>query len=398
MSPRALVGVLGVLALLGCGDKEAPHEEAEHDDGTEHHDEGDEEGAVQLSPEQTRAAGITTARVEVRRETAVLEANGQIEPAADREARIGARVPGRITKLQANVGDVVKKGQTLAVVESPELGRAKADFIAARMTAQVARETADREKQLFDRKISSEKEWRNAEADAIRAEAEKEAAENRLHALGVSDAQLPGKVEHFTSTISATTPIAGVVVERSVTLGETVDPEDTLFVVMDLEEVWILVDVFERDLAQASLGQKVTVSVAAYPEQEFKGEVSHIGSVIEPRSRAVKVRVVLANPDHRLKPGMFARVVLAGTRGEEHEHLFVPVAAVQRTEAGPIVFVPGREPGTYVARKVRTGHEVGESIAIESGLTAGETVVASGSFILKSELQKGSLGERGHGH
>lgn len=378
-------------------DKEGEHEEGEHEEEGHDEDHGSER-VIHLNADQVKAAGIKTARASVRKEVAALEANGQIGAAEDRQARIGVRVPGRITSLKAGVGDKVKKGQTLAYVESADLGGAKADYVAAKAAAQLARENADREKQLFEKKISSESEWRKAESEAVRTAAELQAAENRLHALGVGDRQLPDKVGHFTSTIGAATPIAGVVVERPVTLGEQVDPEDTLFLVMDLSEVWILVDVFERDLAQVAIGQKVKVTVTAYPEKEFEGEVSHIGAVVEPRSRAVKVRVALPNPDGGLKPGMFARVALTGTEGAEHEHLFVPVGAIQRTGEGPVVFVPADEEGEYMARAVRTGHEAAGYVAIESGLSADEEVVVEGSFILKSELGKESLGESGHSH
>jgi cobalt-zinc-cadmium efflux system membrane fusion protein len=397
--------LLAIAACKGGGEKKEhdEHGEGEHEEGEREEEGHDEEGhggerVIHLNADQVKAAGIQTAKAAVRKEVAALEANGQIGAAEDRQARIGVRVPGRVTSLKAGVGDKVKKGQTLAFIESADLGGAKADYVAAKAAATLARETADREKQLYERKISSESEWRKAESEAVRAAAELQAAENRLHALGVSDRQLPDKVGHFSSTIGASTPIGGVVVERPVTLGEQVDPEDTLFLIMDLSEVWILVDVFERDLAQVSVGQKVKVSVTAYPEQEFAGEVSHIGAVVEPRSRAVKVRVALPNPDGRLKPGMFARVALSGTEGAEHEHLFVPVGAVQRTDGGAVVFVPGEEEGEFVPRAVRTGHEAAGYVAIESGLSPDEEVVVAGSFILKSELGKESLGESGHSH
>jgi membrane fusion protein, heavy metal efflux system len=381
------------------------HDEAGHaDKGEKGHageegEKGHSEGqAVHLKPEQITAANIQIAKVEVRTETAVLEANGQIVAADDGQARVGVRVPGRITALKASVGQAVKKGQMLAVIESPELGRAKSDYVSAAASARFARENASREKQLFERRISAEVEWRKAEAEAVRTSAELQAAENRLHALGIGDSQLPDKVAHFTSTFGAVSPIDGVVVERPVTLGEMVNPEKTLFLVMDLSEVWLLVDVFERDIGQVALKQTVKVAVTAYKEEQFEGEVSHIGAIVEPRSRAIKVRIALANPNGRLKPGMFARVSLADTKGDEHEHLFVPVEAVQRTDKGTIVFVPGDEPGEYVPRSVKTGHEAGKSVAIESGLSAGDQVVVSGSFILKSELGKASLGESGHSH
>lgn len=408
-----------IVALAGCksGHEKKAHDEPAikgheetgekghgHDEkGEMGHDEKGEKGhgegpVVHLKPEQVKAANIQLAKVEIRKETAVLEATGQIGPADDRQARVGVRVPGRITALKASVGDTVKKGQMLAVVESPELGRAKSDYVSAAAAARLARENAAREKQLFEKKISAEVEWRKAEAEAVRTAAELQAAENRLHALGVGDAQLPDKVAHFTSTFGAHSPIDGVIVERGVTLGEMVNPEKTLFLVMDLAQVWLIVDVFEKDIAQVALKQKVKVGVTAYKEEQFEGEVSHIGAIVEPRSRAVKVRIALANPNGKLKPGMFARVSLSDTKGDEHEHLFVPVEAVQRTDQGPIVFVPGDEPGEFVPRPVKTGHEAGKSVAIESGLTAGEQIVVSGSFILKSELGKEALGESGHSH
>ena len=375
---------------------EKGHDEKAHD---EHDEKGHEKGkVVHLTPEQVKAANIQTAKVEIRNETAVLEANGQIAPADSRQARVGVRVPGRVTALKAGIGDVVKKGQVLAIVESPELGRAKADYVSAASAAKLARDNAAREKLLFEKKISAEVEWRKAESEAVRTASELQAAEGRLHALGVGDGGLPGKVAHFSSSLGATSPINGVVVDRTVTLGEMVDPEKTLFHVMDLSEVWLLVDVFERDVAQVTSGQKVSVSVTAYPQDRFEGKVDHVGAIVDPKSRAVKVRIVLANPTGRLKPGMFARISLSDTKGDDHQHLFVPVEAVQRTEEGTIVFLPGDEAGEFVPRAVKTGHEAGKSVAIESGLSAGEVVVISGSFILKSELGKESLGESGHSH
>lgn len=404
--------IVFVLAFTGCksGHEKAAHEEPAvkgHDgeqggDGggvkKEHQDDHGEGQVVHLTPDQMKAANIQVAKVEIRKETAVLEANGQIAAAGDRQARVGVRVPGRVTALKASVGDKVKKGQPLAVVESPELGRAKSEYVSAAAAARLARENANREKLLFEKKISAEVEWRKAESESVRTAAELQAAENRLHALGIGEKELPKTVAHFSSKFSVSSPIDGVVVERDVTLGEMVNPDKTLFVVMDLAEVWLLVDVFERDLSQVAVGQNVKVSVAAYPEEQFEGKVDYVGAVVEARSRAVKVRIVLANLAGRLKPGMFARVLLSDTKGEEHEHLFVPVEAVQRSVQGPIVFVPGDEPGEFVARPIKTGHEADKSVAIESGLTPGDQVVVSGSFILKSELGKESLGESGHSH
>jgi RND family efflux transporter MFP subunit len=192
-----------------------------------------------------------------------------------------------------------------------------------------------------------------------------------------------------------TTPIAGVVVERPVSLGQVIAPQDTVGVVMDLRSVWLQVDAYERDLAQLAVGQKVRATVAAWPEREFAGELQSIGAVVDRRSRTVKVRVVMPNPDGALKPGMFAKVTLAGSKGEARAGLFAPRAAVQRDGDAAIVFVPVGAT-EFQVRTVETGVAAGDWVQITRGLAAGERVVTTGAFQLKSEARKSSFG--GHAH
>ena len=411
------LGMMAALLLLvaGCGKRAGGHKEAEHKEGEhkegehkegEHkegeHGEGEheehEEGVVELTAEQLANAGLATAKVERRVHAGAMRATAQIEPPADGIARVGSRVEGRVISLKVGAGDPVKKGQLLAVVEASALGSAKADYLASLALANVTRETADREKALFEKKISSERVWREAEANAIKARAEKEAAENRLHALGVSDAQLARlKVEgHYSSTLPIVAPLGGVVVERSVTLGEVVTPANTLFLIMDLSQVWILVDIYEQDLTQIKVGQGAKVAVAAYKGRFFEGKVTSIGAVVEARTRSVKVRVALANPTGELKPGMFASVELEATTGEERSVLAVPVAALQREGDETVVFVPKGE-RDFEARRVEVGRTLGEFAEVTRGLAEGDLVVTTGSFTLKSELQKSKLGG-GHSH
>ncbi len=350
------------------------------------------EGVIELTAEQLAAARIQVAKVEKRSQVGLLQTSAQLEAAADRQARVGPRVAGRVSSLSAALGATVKKGALLAVIDSPDLGRAKADFLAAAAGAKVTRESADREKALYDKRISSERDWREAEAAAVKARAEKEAAENRLHALGVGDASLPSRVEgHYSSRISLTSPIDGVVVERSATLGQMVEPSDTLFTVMDLREVWVLMDVYERDLTQVRVGQKVQATVAAYPDRTYAGVVDNIGAVVEPKTRAVKVRIVLPNPDGTLKPGMFATVTVEGTSGVARQYLVVPDKAIQRDGERTIVFIQRAE-RVFAPREVEVEHTSGGQAAIGKGLSEGEAVVTEGSFVLKSELKRDELG------
>ena len=389
--------VLSVPVGAACGKKSDAPTAGEHgEEGGEHKE--DTKGVVHLNPEQVKSAGIVTAPAEARTHVGVLEATADIQAAENRQARVGTRVAGRVTALRAGVGDAVRPGSVLAVIDSADVGRAKADYIAAVAGARVARESADRERALFYKKISSEKDWREAEAADIRAETERNAAENRLHALGVGDAELARvrREGHYNSTTAVLAPIGGTIVEREATLGQMVEPAATLFVIMDLREVWILVDVHERDLAQVRTGQSVRVRVPALGAQEFPGTVSSVGSVIEAKTRTAKVRIALANPGMVLRPGMFASATFEGTVGtRESAAVFVPTDALQKEDARTIVFV-AKGPGEFEAREVVAGHVSEGWVEIERGLAGGEPVVTKGAFVLKSELKKGELSSDEH--
>jgi cobalt-zinc-cadmium efflux system membrane fusion protein len=396
------VVLVALSALAGCGDaaEGGSRERSEAGDtisgeeepGSAPHGEG---GRIELTPEQVTNARLAYGVVERRAVAGVLEATAQIEPAAERMAKIGSRVAGRVTAIRAAEGDRVRAGQVLAVIESPELGQAKADYLGTLATARVAREIANTEEALFERKISAEREWRQAEAEAVRAEAEKQAAETRLHALGLTDADLEAlkREGHYTSTVSVRTPIAGTVAARTASLGQAVEPADALFEVVDLREVWLVIDVYEQSLPDVRVGQEVEVRTAATGERAFTGTVARIGAVVEPQTRTIKVRVVLRNPDAALKPGMFARALLQGTVSQAAEPSpFVPGAAVQRDGEEAIVFVPAG-PRSFARRAIKTGQTAEDWVQVLDGLSAGDSVVTTGSFLLKSELRKGELGE-----
>ena len=379
--------LLGLLAVAGgCRGGKAEGDHAEKEPAAR------PKGVVELTPEQLANARLALGQVEKRTHAGHLEATAQIEATPDGQARVGPRIAGRVVAVDATVGRAVSRGATLAVIDSPELGRAKADFISALTSARVARETATRERALFDKKISSEREWRDAEAMAVKAETDKDAAENRLHALGVPDADL-GRIAtegHYTSTVAVPAPISGVVVERAVTLGQMVQPSDTLFTVMDLREVWIVIDVYERNIGEVRNGQTVTVRVPSIPGTEFKGTVENVGPIVEAKTRTVKVRVSLPNAKGALRPGMFATVVVEGATGVERTRVLVPASAVQRDGDQALVFVPRGE-REFEARKVKLGEELGDWFEVLSGLSEGETVVTTGAFALKAESKKDEL-------
>jgi cobalt-zinc-cadmium efflux system membrane fusion protein len=376
------------LVAGGCGGGAPPEDppEALHD-----------ADVVVLTAEQVRNAEIETAAVEFRPLAEVIEATAVVEAVPDRTARIGSRVEGRVAWVGVNVGDVVRAGVALARIDSPELGRAKADYLAALAVADLARQTADREARLYQERISSEREWREAEAAATQTRAERDAAEARLHALGLTEVDLEALSgeRHYSSTSDVRTPIGGVVVERRAALGETVAPTDVLFTVVDLRAVWVQVDAYDEQMAGLRVGQSVHARTRAYPDRVFSGRIDNISAVLDPATRAVKVRVVLPNSDGALKPGMFADVDIEVARGTRDAVLAVPAGAVQEDGGRQIVFVAVGE-GRFERRVIEAGAAGHDWVPIRTGLAPGDVVVVRGAFVLKSELRKGELGEEGH--
>lgn len=352
-------------------------------------------GIVELTPAQVAAAKLTLAVAETRPTAGGLTATAQIEASPGRLARVGSRVAGRVTSVLAAEGDRVRAGAVLARIDAPELAEATAQYLAANAEAKVAREIADRERALFESRISSEREWRQAEADAVRAEAGKESAEGRLHSLGLSDADLDALqvVGHYNSAVAVRTPIGGIVASRKADVGQVVSPGEPLYEVVDLRDVRLVVDVYEEALTRVKAGQKVQVRTTATGDRIFTGHVASVGAVIERETRTLKLQVHLPNPDGILRPGMFASVQLAGlaVRGDTGVTA-IPESAVQRDGDSSIVFVPAGA-GRFAHRVIRLGSASDSGwVTVTAGLARGDTVVASGTFLLKSELRRGELG------
>lgn len=394
---RTLSGFLAALCLLGVVSVTAcseSREEQAHADEAKH-----EAGLVVLGPEQLASIKIATARAEYRPFAPQLTTTGQVGYEEDRLAHVSPRIPGRVVRVSARLGDEVKPGEGLAVIDSVELGQAKAAYLVARTREQLATENHERETTLYDQRISSQKEMLEARARHLEASSERQSAEEALRLYGLNDSEIaplrPGDPSASLLTVRAS--ISGRVVEKHVAVGELVTPERNLFTIADLQHVWIWIDVFERDIASVHLGDEVEVRVDAYPVRVFTGKVTYVGSQVASGSRTLRARIDVVNSEGLLRPGMFAAVKLTDPHGEKAANtLVVPAAAVVGRGDEALVFVPGGG-GRFVAHPVKTGRQEGEFVEVLSGLEAGEEVVTQGTFFLKSELARGELGG-GHQH
>ena len=358
---------------------------------------------VDLSPQALTQAKIRTATVTRRALSGVIQTTGEVAFDQDRVAHVSPRVPGRVFRVRAKLGDHIKTGQTLAILDSIELGRAKADYLRARAQLQLARQNLKREEQLLKEKITSGRDVITTRAAHQKALADYRAARQRLRLLGLYSRQIDRMRYDRTRSalLSVRSAIAGRVIKKHITLGELVTPKSNLFTVADLSRVWIWIDVYERDLASVHVNDGVEVRVKTYPKRVFSGHVSYIADQIDRHTRAVRARVDVKNGDGALKPGMFAKVRLidphgAGGHGKRRQVLAVPAAAVQRAGKGRVVFVEVAK-GRYRRTRVVVGIEADGFVEIRSGLKRGQRVVTKGAFILKSEASKRSMGQ-GHGH
>jgi len=307
----------------------------------------------------------------------VVSVTGTVTFDPERMAAVGARIAGRVRSINKLEGDEVKAGDVLAEIESAELGQAQAALISARAHAEAATVNEKREKELAEAHISSNREAELAGANAVSARAELLAAEQRVRALG-------GSPDGTAGILRLASPIAGKVIERNVSRGQSVEATHTAFRVADLSRVWIQLAVFERQVAAIHKDDLVDLFPQTDAERKVKGNVSYVGDVIDLETRTAPVRVVVDHPEVPLRPGqsLLAKI-----------HTSAPVAASLVVPRGAVISVDGKQT-LFIAhdalsvepRTVQLGGQDGDRVEILVGLEEGEKVAISGVFALKSEI------------
>jgi cobalt-zinc-cadmium efflux system membrane fusion protein len=345
-------------------------------------------GMIKLEEGSQALGRIQTERVQFRPMQVSLQAQaGKILPNENRLAHLSARVPGRIVTVYANLGDRVKTGDRLLLLDSPAFGEAQLEYRKARTAVRVTEKALERARALFDRGAIGAGEYQRREADHENARAEIHEAEEKLHLLGMTEREIgrlgAGPLPHAeVAQVFLRAPFSGEVVERNATVGEVVDPNKMLFAVVDLSTVWVRADFPEEQAGQLQAGLGVEVRVAAYPDTVFHGVVTYVGAMVDPATRTVMARSDIPNPDRRLRPEMFAEVTLVTP---ERSVLTVPRVAVQQVGSRTMVFVV-RGAGRFEPREVKIGESSREYVEVKSGVEDGDEVVTQGSYALKSEV------------
>ncbi|RON81420.1 efflux RND transporter periplasmic adaptor subunit [Pseudomonas fluorescens] len=392
MDKKLMVVAAATLALgIGIGSMWPGNAsiDAHADDAAEHADhakegaaavgEHDEEGHIELSAEQIAAAGIQLAQARAQTISLGLPFPGEVRFDEDRTAHVVPRVPGVVESVAVNLGQTVKKGQLLAVIASQQISDQRSEQAAAQRRLALARTTYEREKKLWQDKISAEQDFLQARQALEEAEIAVSNARQKISVLSGSVVATGGNRYELRA------PFEGVVVEKHLTPGEVVDESTAAFTLSDLSRVWVTFGVSPKDLTKVQVGKAVTVSAPELNAQ-VTGSVAYVGSLLGEQTRTATVRVTLENPQGSWRPGLFVTALVA--TDSRQAPVAVPETAIQTVEDKPTVFV--RTDDGFKAQAVALGSRAAGQVEITQGLEAGAQVASAGSFVLKSELGKAS--------
>ena len=313
---------------------------------------------------------------------------GRLEAQNLRLAKIGSPINGRVSDIFGGLGDVVKKGQVLARVNSIELTQNQLTLIKATQLIGLKTKAVERAKLLFDADVISKAEMQRIEAELEAVKADFRASKDQLEILGMSNKAIEklessGQVNSYGDVISRTN---GTIITKMINLGQIVQPEDVLFSVADLSKLWGVAEIPEQQVAFVQKEQDVTIEVPAL-NKKIQGKIVYEGDIVNPETRTVMVRTEIDNADLKLKPDMLISMFI---QSKKVSKLAIPLSAVVRENDRNYIFVQNN-PNTFRLREIELGHKDGQLINVLSGVSVGETIVSDGAFHLNSERKKKEL-------
>ncbi|HEX2688876.1 MAG TPA: efflux RND transporter periplasmic adaptor subunit [Kofleriaceae bacterium] len=337
---------------------------------------------IEIAPDMMRDLRITTAKAQARAAVETVSALGDLRVNEDAYAEVASPVSARVTRVLVRPGDAVIAGQALVELLSPELVQARAELEAARARLEIARKNAERKRALAADRLVPEREVIEAESALTEADAAYKVAASVLRKFG----PVAGE-----AVLAIRSPIAGVVIERSVVQGQLADPSKTLFRIGDLSTLWLHAHVFERDAVRVQTGRTASATFAALPGKSTEAVIQWIGREVDASSRTIDIRLDVPNPDAVLRPGMSATVSIPLGDIGPNAVVTIPAAAVQRAGASWAVFIP-HGPGQFEIRPIGRGRDLAGDVEVLSGLAADDEIVVDGAFLLKAEADKASGG------
>lgn len=371
----------GVLAgLSGCHHEPVAPEEPKQADAPG--------GQVWLTEEQVKEAHINVATVDLRDVDDTILASGRVTFADVKVSHVFSPVTGRIMGIKALLGQKVNKGDPLAIIQSPDIGQFSSDLSKAIADSAAAERDYKRERELWEKHSTSRKDFEVAEDTFRKAKAERDRAAQKAAMLH------SGNVDMVSQSFTLAAPGSGEVLVRNLSLGVEVQGQysggqsQELFTIGELDEVWIIADVYELDMARVTIGSPASVKVVAYPDKVFGGKVDWVSGMLDPTSRTAKVRCKFANAERLLKPEMYATVSISV---EAHKELAIPKGLAVRLGDKTFVFVQrGKAPdGRMRFDSLPVSVDEGEDsqwLPVQTGLVKGDQIVTSGTVLLSGML------------
>ena len=355
------------------------------------------ESTVTITLEQAQRSGI---KIETVGERVSTDANGQlttgvVQPNSYRETPVMSLVGGIVRSVGPELGQNVLKGQTVAIVSSNDLAEAQTKYLAAFAELDEHHKHHSRTEKLVTIGAASREELESAASKLRAAESEVANLRQRLLLLGLSSQRVSAlrSTSQVSAEVSLPAPTSGTVTSRTVNSGEVIEANKELLRVTDLSSVWVVGQVYEKDLGKVHVGSGASVTTDAYPGRVFRGQLSYVDPKVDPQTRTLQARIELANPGQQLKIGMYVNVAFAALAGAQSTTPVVPVAAVQNLGNRQVVFVTSSDPNVFAMRPVRLGPESNGYFPVLEGLTADDRIVTEGSFMLRAEWLKSHLND-----
>ena len=348
---------------------------------------------ITVAPEVMQRAGIKIEPVgeQIASETAASAVTtGIVQANAYRATPVVSLVGGIVRRVNAELGQTVVRGQTMAVVFSDELAQAQSRYLTAQADLEEHHKHHARIVKLLEIGAASREELEQATTKLRSAESELASQRQRLLLLGLSPQRISSLrfSEQVGSEVSLPAPVSGTVISRAANPGEVIQADKEILRVADLSSVWVIGQVYEKDLARIKVGSGASITSEAYPGRVFRGQVSYVDPTLDPATRTAQVRIELANRGQTLKIGMYVNVAFATLGGAESTVATVPANAVQNIDNQQVVFVALDEANAFAMRPVRVGPEANGRYPVLEGISVGDRIVTEGSFLLRAEWLK----------
>lgn len=395
---------------FNCSRKELSHEFSDKEEAlTQEQSAGEHEHqTLKVSLEKQKEWGIIIGSPKKQTPSSRIEVPGTLQLNQNKTAHVSSFVHGQISDLSADLGDPVKKGQTLLVINSPDFAKTQADFLMTKAKMDFSQKEYERAEMLFKDKAIEEKEFLKRKAEYEKLSTEYGALGSKLHSYGITHEQIDRLIEKCKSLrekeykceiaepfLPILAPLSGTVIFRDAVRGDHIEPGKILFTTSDLTSLWAELDAYEKDIPYIKKESPLVIRSSLYPQKSFPGTITYISSLIDPELRTIKIRAEVKNTENLLKPNMYITGLIE-SQDIKKQVLTVPEEAVQNLEGEKVVFVLNSNQ-EFEAKPIKMGDKMGDQIIISEGLKKKDRVVLKGAFTLKSELSKAAFGHQ-HGH